>query len=936
MPCRCEYPFEGEYALEGPEAIEVITLSTGGSNIATDGKVKKAGKLGIATAGKVKKVKTGKGDKAGAVSAATTGKVKTAKVKTAKVKTAKVKTAKVKTAKVKEQKKATYGGISSSTTTVTTFSETKYMLMREVDFKRKGDLLVLPYFHESCRNIEWICEGTGTWECPEYEPYPPERPDEPIGALSPAGDIGIGSGKVKSGKGKKAATTITSTGNRRNLGDKEEKVKEEKVKEEKVKEEKVNEEKINEEKVKEEKVNEEKVKEEKVNEEKVKEEKVNEEKVKEEKVKEEKVEIAKAPKQNKVKVAKAPKQNKVKVAASPLVPEGPKLELVSMVDDTPRPTAVLPKDHQWCMPCRCPYSYEIESTIVIQDILTGSGKGKKAGDIDIATAGKVKKVKTGARRNLSGGSSKKLKKSKNGTFNSASLPADIMKPYTVKGDMVILPSNHPFCLTNEVICHGSPEEQMYSAPGSGMDEFMCPMGSARVATSYTVVSTSTTTADDLAITTAGKVKKVKTGKGDKAGAVGAASTGKVKTAKVKTAKLKTAKVKKVKSSFTTTSTTFVKTTYSYAEKCDTQFRIVPEPSATIARSRSTCSAQEMDPEIQSTCSMGAYDPRNIHILYSDVETVTFELEHGFCSPASTGLKSDLKSLEVFFVNPNPTSSKERDFCWFKDGGVDCNKPVSSEPFTAQCRNGWATVSVSGGGEPHENKFHQMDGPEAPVSYCQSEVEPDFPDYNAMKQCYWEFKVPCGCSRRDLEVNSTIGLVEPVGAVDTKAETDEVLQIPVDNCTATDYANPISILSRDDKTVTFSVSQVWKGCGTGESSGDRRLGWIATDYVSKDDELLCYKTESLDCGFSSTYTAMCTDGDTVVDLYTFDEDPTIFGQADGTGVVVPSACAPSGDQTSMCHFRYILSCKANESNGMDETEARKLKSAEEKSNRFWFF
>lgn len=110
--------------------------------------------------------------------------------------------------------------------------------------------------------------------------------------------------------------------------------------------------------------------------------------------------------------------------------------------------------------------------------------------------------------------------------------------------------------------------------------------------------------------------------------------------------------------------------------------------------------------------------------------------------------------------------------------------------------------------------------------------------------------------------------------------EEVLQIPVDNCTATDYANPITILSRDEKTVTFSVSQVWKGCGTGESLGDRRLGWIATDYVSKDDELLCSKTDSLDCGFSTTYTAMCTDSDTVVDLYTYDEDPTIFGQPDG--------------------------------------------------------
>ena len=466
------------------------------------------------------------------------------------------------------------------------------------------------------------------------------------------------------------------------------------------------------------------------------------------------------------------------------------------------------------------------------------------------------------------------------------------------------------------------------------------MGSARVATSYTVVSTSTTTTNTATSTiVAGKVKKVKTGKGNKAGDIVGASTGKVKTAKAPKVKKQ-----KTKSSFvsSTMTSTFVKTTFSLAEKCAND-QIMPAPSATIgiARSRSTCSAQEMDPDIRSTCSMGAYDPSNIHILYSDVDTVTFELEHGFGEHGSG--PPLLKSMEVFFENPNPPSPSERDFCWFKDGGITPKKHVSSEPFTARCHNGWATVSVSGGAQHDE--FKQVNGPEAPECLCQKEVEGDFPEYNAMKECYWEFKVPCGCKneQRDLQVNSAIDLldeepfVDPVGIVDTKAETDDVLQIAVDNCTATDYANPISILSRDDKTVTFSVSQVWKGCGTGESSGDRRLGWIATDYVSKDDELLCSKTESLDCGFSSPRTRPCVQMAILLWICTrLTKTLQSLVRADGTGVVVPSACEPSGDQTSMCHFRYILSCKANESNDMDETEARKLKSVEEKPNRFWFF
>ena len=48
---------------------------------------------------------------------------------------------------------------------------------------------------------------------------------------------------------------------------------------------------------------------------------------------------------------------------------------------------------------------------------------------------------------------------------------------------------------------------------------------------------------------------------------------------------------------------------------------------------------------------------------------------------------------------------------------------------------------------------------------------------------------------------------------------------------------------------------------------------------------------------------------MVDLYTFDEERGVFGQADGSSLVVPTACDAGGDDnTKMCHFRFVLECE----------------------------
>jgi hypothetical protein len=50
-----------------------------------------------------------------------------------------------------------------------------------------------------------------------------------------------------------------------------------------------------------------------------------------------------------------------------------------------------------------------------------------------------------------------------------------------------------------------------------------------------------------------------------------------------------------------------------------------------------------------------------------------------------------------------------------------------------------------------------------------------------------------------------------------ASPGDVFRIPTDKCTASDFQDPVTILSQEKETVTFSISQVWKGCSTGRET-----------------------------------------------------------------------------------------------------------------------
>ena len=181
-------------------------------------------------------------------------------------------------------------------------------------------------------------------------------------------------------------------------------------------------------------------------------------------------------------------------------------------------------------------------------------------------------------------------------------------------------------------------------------------------------------------------------------------------------------------------------------------------------------------------------------------------------------------------------------------------------------------------------------------------------------------------------NSKVQLTQPRSSKssETKAATEEVdtpkdddipscrMGVPIANVRrlSADQCNPseklpLDIISRSGKTVTFTLSQVWKECNYG-SSTNNKMDWIAADFVVPENgELECFKTSRPDCGIVNAFTAKCTEGLALIDIYAVDETATgIFYQTDESALTIPDACAAGGnkgDATKACKFRYVLNC-----------------------------
>jgi hypothetical protein len=297
------------------------------------------------------------------------------------------------------------------------------------------------------------------------------------------------------------------------------------------------------------------------------------------------------------------------------------------------------------------------------------------------------------------------------------------------------------------------------------------------------------------------------------------------------------------------------------------------------------------------CNAGYFGASNLEILQRGTETVKFRF-----SGHSLGDRI-IDHITVWFLDPDAEDDAENFHqCWSSDSQRDLL--AESQAFVAQCEDGYATISITAGDEDGGMQFSQgnLDVVEP---YCVDGKER--PDFNPNKRCFWEFVVPCTHCDSDTPARALETAVsEPSDSSDCRVRSrlEDVHPVQVDTCITPPLKEVIQIVSQDKESVTFSVVQQWKGCGAAQGSG--KIGWIATDYVTTAGDLECDKKSNVSCGLSETYTAHCSEGMAVIDLYAY--DGSIFSQSDGTNLVVPLACDGTGDESKRCHFRYVLGCE----------------------------
>jgi hypothetical protein len=329
-------------------------------------------------------------------------------------------------------------------------------------------------------------------------------------------------------------------------------------------------------------------------------------------------------------------------------------------------------------------------------------------------------------------------------------------------------------------------------------------------------------------------------------------------------------------------------------------------SASISSTSLSCVSDQVEKKFDEACSMGQFSDVDFvpfDIVSSSSDAVTFRVKHKQSFDT-------LSHIELWFLNPDQLESKH--FCWEYSSVAGLppdtfyEKIPGNDQFTAKCEGGWATISIAAGdgGDVFQRQIDVIE------PFCQNDdylFDDDRFLYNGLKRCYWEFLLPCDCTPPDgrlLEVATDLSLSIDGCIEDSKAI--DVAMVQVDKCTASLDENPLKLLSQDKLTVELNLSQIWKGCDPG--SVDDKLTWIAADYVGPDGELTCTRFNDLRCGLTTTFTAICQDGATIVDLYTYDSDSDVFSQQDDAPLVVPLACGASGDGTKMCHFRYVIQCE----------------------------
>lgn len=263
--------------------------------------------------------------------------------------------------------------------------------------------------------------------------------------------------------------------------------------------------------------------------------------------------------------------------------------------------------------------------------------------------------------------------------------------------------------------------------------------------------------------------------------------------------------------------------------------------------------------------VGDYTSNPISIIYQGRSSVTFQVEQNWVA-------GDISWLAV---NYEPADGAAPEVCHTTEA---LNDASSTPSYAAKCHNGFARIDVFA----YDCSFVDVSNVIIPSS-CESWS-------NDGKKAAFHFTVPCD--------------PDPVmdgGSCDEPVCTSEarlVKKSVTDGTYGDVLSNPVNIVHYGVDTVTFRVEQNWK---------DGEISWISVDYKPADgsSETVCKSTEGVN-HVSSTpdYTAKCSNGVAVIDIYAYD---CTFTEVADIGGGVPVACQAWAGSGKTSHFRYTVPC-----------------------------
>lgn len=259
---------------------------------------------------------------------------------------------------------------------------------------------------------------------------------------------------------------------------------------------------------------------------------------------------------------------------------------------------------------------------------------------------------------------------------------------------------------------------------------------------------------------------------------------------------------------------------------------------------------------------GDYTSNPITILYQGRSTIRFQVDQKWVAG----------DIGWIAVNYAPADGSAPEVC----RTTEALSNASSTPgYTAKCYNGVAKIDVFA----YDCSFNVGSDVVIP-SRCQAWS-------NDGKYSAFHFTVPCDPEPHLDGVSCDMPTCVPEAHLIEKSVRDgsygDVL------------SNPVNIVHFGVDTVTFRVDQNWK---------DGDISWLSVAFNPVNvSDTVCKSTEGVShVSSTSEYTAKCTHGVTVIDIYAYD---CTFAEL--AGIVVPKGCLAWNGAAKTSHFRYSVPC-----------------------------